>query len=156
AGSAFGLLSQLLRGACAIRDGEPLSVSTAKLVARVSARIEARQRQGVTEFLGEIVGVQFEEQAALSLRAARMDAQLMNDRMRGAFLDFLRAECAVRPVLLVLEDLHWGDRPTVQFLDHALRELAEAPLMIVALARPDVRETFPNLWAGRRVQEIQL
>jgi len=57
------------------------------------------------------------------LRAARQDAQLMNEQMLAAFLDFLRAATAAQPLVLVLEDLHWGDRPTVQFLDSALREL---------------------------------
>ena len=35
------------------------------------------------------------------------------------------------PVLLVLDDLHWADRPTLQLLRHVLRAQDEAPLLIV-------------------------
>jgi hypothetical protein len=72
-------------------------------------------------------------------------------------MDFLRAETAVHPVLLVLEDLHWGDFGTVRFIDMALRDRSEQPWMVLALARPEVYEVFPKLWAERQnVQEIRL
>ena len=62
----------------------------------------------------------------------------MSDQITLAMLDFLRAECAARPLLLVLEDLHWGDALTVKLCEAALRELAGSPLMVLALARPEV------------------
>ncbi|HWO17831.1 MAG TPA: protein kinase [Kofleriaceae bacterium] len=156
AGSAFGLLSQLLRDVCGIRDGEPPGAQRDKLAARVAARIAAGERGRVTELLGEIVGVPFSDDESPALRAARRDAQLMNDQMRAAFLDFLGAELEAQPVLLVLEDVQWGDRPTLQFLDAALRELRDRPLLVLALARPEVHELFPELWAERGVHKIAL
>jgi tetratricopeptide (TPR) repeat protein len=73
----------------------------------------------------------------------------MGDQMRGARVDFLDAECRAQPVLLVLEDLHWGDLPTVQYVDAALRLLGERPFLVVALTRPDVEDRFPGLWSRR-------
>src|SRR5262249_18821903 len=32
----------------------------------------------------------------------------------------------------------------------------ESPLFVLALARPEVHDLFPALWAGRRIQGIQL
>src|SRR6185437_12882159 len=58
------------------------------------------------------------------------------------------AECAARPVLLVLEDLHWGDALTVKLCGRALRELEGSALMVLALARPEIDELFPDLWAS--------
>jgi serine/threonine protein kinase/tetratricopeptide (TPR) repeat protein len=156
AGSAFGLLSQILRSACGILDSDPLEVQRDKLVARVATRIEDSERQRVAEFLGEIAGTPFPDDDQLPLRVARQDAQLMNEQMRAAFLDFLRAETTANPVLLVLEDMQWGDRPTVQFLDVALRDLRERPFFVVALARPEVHELFPDLWEERSIQKIAL
>jgi eukaryotic-like serine/threonine-protein kinase len=156
AGSAFGLLSQILRSACGILDSEPLDVQREKLAAQVAVRIGASERQRVAEFLGEVAGVSFPDDDNLPLRVARQDAQLMNEQMRAAFLDFLRAEAEVDPVVFVLEDVHWGDRPTVQFLDIALRDLRESPLFVLALARPEVNELFPELWAERSIQKIPL
>ena len=66
------------------------------------------------------------------------------------------AESAAQPLVLVLEDLHWGDLPSVKFIDSALRAASERPFMVLALARPEVHETFPNLWEQRSLQEIRL
>lgn len=155
AGSAFSLLGQPLRRACGIQDGEPLALRRQKILARVRGRItEGASR--VAEFLGEIVGAPFPDDESLSLRTARADPQLMNDQMRTAFVEFLGAECEAGPVLILLEDLHWGDHPTVKFLDRALRDLRARPLFVLALGRPEVRDVFPDLWGERYVQEISL
>src|SRR5262249_42515299 len=81
---------------------------------------------------------------------------LMGDQMRRAWAEFLSAECTRGPVLIIIEDLHWSDLPSVQFLDAALGTQRERPLMVLATARPDVHERFPALWAERDVQKIKL
>jgi tetratricopeptide (TPR) repeat protein len=71
-------------------------------------------------------------------------------------VDFLEAECRAGPVLLVLEDLQWGDQPTVDYVDTALRLLGDRPLMVLATARPEVGEAFPALWAERGTTELRI
>jgi tRNA A-37 threonylcarbamoyl transferase component Bud32 len=159
AGSTLDLLAQALRGTLGISGGEPLDERRDKIVRRVAQHIPAADQKRVAEFLGELVGTPFpgtDEDGSL-LRVTRQDAQLMNEQMRRAWLDFLTAETAVRPVLLLLEDLQWGDIGTVRFIDAALREHGKRPWMVLALARPEVFEIFPRLWADRpHVQEIRL
>jgi eukaryotic-like serine/threonine-protein kinase len=156
AGSAFGLLAEALHNAAGIHAGEPLGTRQKKLRARVARHVSALDVGRVAEFLGEIAGTPFPEEGSVQLRAARRDAMLMGDQMRRAWEDFLFAECAAQPVVLVLEDLHWGDLPTIKLVDAALRRLAEQPLLVVALARPSVHQIFPGLWAERGLQEIRL
>jgi tetratricopeptide (TPR) repeat protein len=163
AGSTLDLLAQALRGALGLHDGEPLSARHDKLRGRVAEHVPPGDRDRVTAFLGELVGVPLPDDndvagaAVAALRAARQDAQLMSELMRKAWLDFLRAETAAHPVVLVLEDLHWGDFGTVRFLDAALRDLSKQKWMVLALARPEVFEVFPKLWAERQnVQEFRL
>jgi tetratricopeptide (TPR) repeat protein len=156
AGSPFGLLGQALRSACGIVGGEPLEARRAKLAAKVAESVPAAAARRVTEFLGELIGTPMPDEESTPLRAARRDAQLMADQMLRAWQDFLRAELTRGPVLLVLEDLHWGDLSTVRFVDAALRELSDKPWMVLALARPEVHELFPKLWADRRIEEIRL
>jgi tetratricopeptide (TPR) repeat protein len=156
AGSAFGMLRQALRGACGMLAGERLSVRHDKLRARLSRRLPAADQNRVTEFLGELLAAPLPDDDSPLLRAARQDAQIMGGQVRRAWEDFLRAECAAQPVLLVLEDLHWGDLPTVQFVDSALRSLKKLPLMVLAMARPQVHEMFPKLWAERDLHEVRL
>jgi eukaryotic-like serine/threonine-protein kinase len=59
-------------------------------------------------------------------------------------------------VLIVLEDLHWGDLSTIKLMYATLGALGDQPLMVLALARNNVTELFPQLWADRCVQEIRL
>ena len=76
--------------------------------------------------------------------------------MRRAWEDFLDRECAAQPLLLVLEDFHWGDLATVHTIDTALRMLCDRPFMVLVLARPEVSDLFPRLWQDRGVQHLRL
>ncbi|HEX2688139.1 MAG TPA: protein kinase, partial [Kofleriaceae bacterium] len=159
AGSTLDLLAQALRSALGIHGGEALPERRDQIRVRVAEHVPAGEQKRVMEFLGELVGAPFPggDEGSAALRAARQDAQLMSEQMRKAWMDFLKAETSVHPVLLVLEDLHWGDFGTVRFIDTALRDLSEQPWMVLALARPEVYEVFPKLWAERQnVQEIRL
>ncbi len=150
------MLAGMLRREAGIAPGEPLEASRRKLEARAARVLPPEAARRVATFLGEIVGVRFEDASDVPLRAARSDPQLMGDQMQRAFVDLLEAECALRPLVLLLDDLQWGDRPTVAALDVALRVLEERPLALVAFARPEVDETFPGLWENRGAQRIPL
>jgi predicted ATPase len=75
---------------------------------------------------------------------------------RRAFDDWVAAECAKGPLLLVIEDLQWGDQPSVRILDAVLRDRRDAPLALLTFARPEVHDLFPHLWADRELDEIRL
>ncbi|WP_438031190.1 protein kinase domain-containing protein [Sorangium sp. So ce233] len=154
AGAAFGLLAQVLRRALGVADGAPAAAVQRRIRERLARHGEDGER--MAPFLGEIVGAPFSDEASEALRAARRSSMLMGDQLHLVWEEFLRAECAAQPVLLVLEDMHWGDLPTVAMINSALRNLRDAPFMVLALGRPEVREMFPKLWAGRGVQEVEL
>ncbi|WP_433926805.1 protein kinase [Sorangium cellulosum] len=157
AGSAFGLLAHALRRAMGILDGEPIEARRRKVLDRVE-QLDGLGARGphVAAFLGEIVGATFPDEGDVQLRAARQNPVLMGDRLRQAFEDFVRAECQRQPVVLVLEDLHWGDLPTVNLVDAALQHARELPFFVLALARPEVNDLFPALWSERNGLRMRL
>ncbi|MDY7226230.1 protein kinase domain-containing protein [Hyalangium rubrum] len=155
AGSAYDLLGQAVRRLCGAVDGEPLEARRERLSRYVSEHLPPEQVKDTGVFLGELCGIPFPVDNSPKLRAAHEDPRLMSAQVTRAMVAFLRAHCAQRPVLLVLEDLHWSDAPTVRLVEEVLRELAECPLMVLALARPDVKELFPGLWS-RFLQEVPL
>ncbi len=160
AGSPFGVLAQVLRNALGIAGGEPLGVRREKIRARL-ARHPGGGDPELAPLLGELVGTPFQGDGdgadSAELAAARRDATPRSEQQtRQVFLSFLRAECATRPVVLVLEDMHWGDLPTIKLIDAVLGALSDRPLMVLALARTELHEIFPQLWADRFVQEIRL
>jgi serine/threonine protein kinase len=156
AGAPFSMIGPPLRRAAGILDNEPLVVKQKKLRARIGRHVPAADLPRVTEFLGELLSIPFPDQNSVQLRAARQESVLMGDQMRRAWEDFIAAECAASPVLLVLEDLHWGDLPSVEFIDAALRALHDRPFVVLALARPEIDEVFPNLWQDRMIHSFRL
>ncbi|HWN72161.1 MAG TPA: AAA family ATPase, partial [Haliangium sp.] len=156
AGSPFLLLAPALRRAAGIVDGAPVEVARDKLRGRVSEVVDWRRRERVTVFLGELAGVPFPAGGNDALQAARKDLMLMGQLMQIAWEEWLRALASTRPVALVIEDLHWGDLPSVRLLDAALRALHDRPFLVLALARPEVHGVFPRLWEGHEVERIEL
>jgi eukaryotic-like serine/threonine-protein kinase len=155
-GTPFGIIADAIRRAAGIRDGEPLDAKRRKLAQRLGRSTHGRDFAAIAPFLGELIGAPFADQDDKALRAARENAMLMGDAMRAAWETWLERECAAHPVLLVLEDLHWGDAASVRLIDSTLRNLRELPLMVLVLARPEVHALFPGLWSEREVQTIKL
>jgi DNA-binding SARP family transcriptional activator len=66
-------------------------------------------------------------------------------------------------VLLVLDDLHWADRPTLLLLRHLLRHPDLGRLLVIATSRPPEREGSPaltdflsGLRRERRYEQVEL
>jgi eukaryotic-like serine/threonine-protein kinase len=156
AGSPLAMLAQLVRAAAGVQARETLRARQEKILAMASRHFAGAEQTRVAEFLGELAGIRFPEAKSEALRAARRSPTLLGDQMRRAWEDFLAAECAARPVLLVLEDLHWGDLPTVHFVDGALRHLSDRPLMVLGIGQPDVNRLFPNLWASHTLTSLRI
>ncbi len=156
AGSPFALLGQVIRRTAGVMDGESADASLAKLRARVALRVPPADVARVTAFLAELAHITGAGDDDPQLRAARRDPVLMGDQMRRAFEELVVAECSDHPVLLVLEDLHWGDEPTVRFVDAALLRARALPFMVLALARPELSDRFVDLWRERDPAELRL
>jgi tetratricopeptide (TPR) repeat protein len=80
----------------------------------------------------------------------------LGGEMARAFSAMVAGALDRGPLVLVLDDLHWADLPSLQLVDAALAAFADRPLLVVALARPEVHDLFPRLWEERHVHEIRL
>ncbi|HWV86705.1 MAG TPA: AAA family ATPase [Capillimicrobium sp.] len=90
---------------------------------------------------------------ALAQRAAGADAPDAGDPdterylLFGAVADLLRhaAVAAGEPVVLVLDDLHWADRPTLSLLRHVVAAPADAGLLVIGTFRDTEPDADPEL-----------
>jgi DNA-binding SARP family transcriptional activator len=74
-----------------------------------------------------------EQQAGTVLTDDRAARLRFFDSVRHRLSELSRA----RPVVLVLEDLHWAGASTIELLDFVARRLERTPVLIVATARSD-------------------
>lgn len=157
-GSAFAVLSHALHRLCNIQADQSSSEQQALLEARIRRNLTcpAPEQRRIVEFIGELCGIPFPSENSELLRVARSDPKIMKERVQRAFLDFIGAECTAAPLVLVIEDLHWGDSLTVGLMEMTLRQHADRPLLLVSLARPEVHELFPRLGKVFGSQELVL
>jgi class 3 adenylate cyclase len=60
---------------------------------------------------------------------------------------FLEALALRGPLVVVLEDVHWAEPTLLDFVEYLDAWMAEAPLLVVCLARPELLEQRPG-WAA--------
>jgi adenylate cyclase len=95
-------------------------------------------------------------QAELSPEQGRR--QLFN-----SFCNFIARQSRSRPLLLILEDLHWADDSTLALFSHLAQRHSELPLMVVgthrvsgAEVRPNLSLTLEDLVRGRLTTQVRL
>ncbi|HEX4335815.1 MAG TPA: protein kinase [Polyangiaceae bacterium] len=155
-GASYALAGDLLRRVLDVAPGDAKTRRDG-LLARVARNGTSKGFEPgfIARFLGEIVEIPFGDEDE-ALRAARRSPELMRARLVDAASAFIGAELERHPVLLVVEDVHWADIASVRLLGSVLERLKDAPLMILALARPSVDEVHPRLWEEHRASRFVL
>ena len=65
--------------------------------------------------------------------------EAFRNRLFAVLERLLLALAKQKPVVVVLEDLHWADHSSLELLDHLFRLIAQAPIAFVLLSRPKQR-----------------
>ena len=98
------------------------------------------------QLLGQLVGLDYRD--SRHVQAVGEDGAQLRGRGFFAAFEWLTALAAApgRPLLLVLEDLHWADEASLDFLEQLPRRLASQPVLVLAFARPSLLERRAS-WA---------
>jgi len=137
---AFWALAEIVKTEAGIRESDPADRVERKLTQAVRHALadDADAVTWVTRHLRPLVGTGSEEPP----NAERQERL-------AAWRRFLFGLASRRPLVLVLEDLHWADDSLLDFVE-SLTGLAgpgKARLLVVATARPRLLERRPG-WAG--------
>ncbi len=68
----------------------------------------------------------------------------------AAWRTALEAAAAGGPLTLILEDLHWSSDSLLDLLESLVQPRADLPILIVAIARPELLDRRANWGSGRR------
>lgn len=151
-GTPLELLRRFLRRTIGTRASRSALAQRERLRSQpVAEKLDAE----ALEFLEELLGIADAEPSA-KLVAARNAPHIMSAGLHEAFERWLDALCDQGPTLIVLENLHWADRASLDALDRAFRRVKDQhPVMLLGLARPELAERKGNLF-GNTTAEMQL
>ena len=95
------------------------------------------------------------------LPAPQPDPEQEKRRLFAALTRFFKERASQRPVLLVIEDLHWCDDVSLEFLQSLARSCATQPLLLLMTYRsdevqPSLQRCLAQLDRTRLSQEFQL
>jgi class 3 adenylate cyclase len=145
-GVAFWALAEIVKAQAGIseRDTEPEAADKLHIAVE-DAFADAGESRWVESHLRPLVGLEVE-------------TGLGGDRRGEAFAAwrrFLEALAEQRPLVLVLEDLHWADDGLLDFVDELVDWLSGVPLLVVCSARPELLERRPG-WGGGKLNASTL
>ena len=75
------------------------------------------------------------------------------DRLQEAWVDLLEELSAERPVVVLVEDLHWAEDPLLDLLEHLVRRV-RGPLLLIGTARPELLDRRPGFARGRGAADV--
>ena len=149
-GQPFGVLGSLLRSFCKLDAGSDAQAARDQFEAVVApwfvSSDGADLAQGHAHVLGHLIGIDFADSRHVSGLAG--NARQLHQLAFNAAVQWLRRLSAegAAPVLVQLEDLHWADSESLDFLDHLLTLNSDTALLIVSTARPALADLRPA-WA---------
>ena len=139
-GVTFWALGEIVKAQAGILENDSPENADAKLRDAVALVVEdAADHDWVAGHLAALVGSRPGAEASAS-----------RDEAFNAWRTYLEALAAFRPLILVLEDLHWADDAMIEFAEYLADWATGVPLLILCTARPELYERRPDWGGGKR------
>jgi class 3 adenylate cyclase/tetratricopeptide (TPR) repeat protein len=100
----------------------------------------------VVEVLKQLDLMPPEEAAAASIRSllGKTEAAASAEEIAWAFRKTLEHASAARPLVAVIDDIHWGEETFLDLLEHVALLSSGAPILLLCIARPELAERRPS------------
>ena len=142
---SFHPIADLCRSWAGIDDDDDEVQARAKLDEAVGRLLGDSAESGLA-LLASIVGVALRDDERERLAQIQGDALVRI--VHGSLTELLRRASRLRPVVVVMEDLHWADLSSIELLESLLKLAADHPVLFVNAFRPGFPET------SGRIQEL--
>src|SRR5258706_9421661 len=137
----YSLLRDMFSERFQIMDSDTQTQARAKLMKGMAAMIgDGGEERAV--FIGELLGFDFSESPYM--RGIRNDARQIRDRAFNNIPQFFTEISLDAPVVLLLDDIHWADNGSLEFVEYLAKLEVDLPLFILCAARPSLDELHPN------------
>jgi class 3 adenylate cyclase len=143
---SYWALSEIVKAQAGVLETDPADEVQRKLGAAVDDLVgDKAEAERITAHLRPLAGIGAE-------------SDLSGDRRSEAFAAwrrFFEAMAERRPLVLVFDDIQWGDDGLLDFVDHLVDWSAGVPILVVCTARPELFERRPG-WGGGKLNATTL
>jgi class 3 adenylate cyclase/tetratricopeptide (TPR) repeat protein len=136
-GVTYWSIAEMVKSSAGISDDDPIEQAFEKL--RNTCEDEA-----VADLLGLAAGV-----------LDAVESERSQQEIAWAVRTWTEQLAAAQPLVLVFEDVHWGEEPLLEVIEHLAAWVRTAPLLLVCLARPELLDVRPG-WGGGRLRTVTL
>ena len=126
--ATFAPVAQLIRDAAGL--GEDLDLDAARTAIGTLLPETEADHARVVDVLAGLVGVGTARSVEETFWGVRR---------------LIEATAAVRPLVVVIDDIQWAEPLLLDLIEHLAEWVADAAVLIVGLARPELREVRPSL-----------
>ncbi len=124
---------EIVRTDAGFRPGDDAETRSSKLHARLDA-VLGEESVEATPYLSQLLGLPVPDEIAQ--RLAGMDEHGVRAQLFESYKRYLARLAGIRPLSLVLEDVHWLDASSSALLDHLLPLAMERPILFCLSSRP--------------------
>jgi class 3 adenylate cyclase len=132
-GISFWALAEALKQAASLDDSEPAEQALAKLAALLEGEEDAKL---LSAQVAELIGL--------------TPGQISSEEGFWAARRLLEAIARRGPLVLVFDDLHWGEPTFLDFVEHIADWSRDAPILLLCTARPELLDLRRD-WAGGKL-----
>ena len=149
---------EILKGDAGIAEHDDESAGWEKLERRIAALFPGEEAE-VLPYLATLLALEVRGELAEQVRY--LDGEAMGRQIFRASRRFCERLARRHPLVLVCEDWHWADESSAALLEHLLPLVAEVPLLLCCVSRPDrdssaarLREIAARDYAARHTEII--
>jgi len=135
---AYLPLLDILRSYFEIKEGEQEFLIKKKMKEKIF-QLGEKLKSALPPFQ-ELLSLKVEDEAYLELEPKQKREKIF-EAMRDLFI----RESQHKPLVLVFEDLHWIDKTSEEFLDYFIGWLANTPILLILLYRPE----YTHRWGSK-------
>jgi class 3 adenylate cyclase len=137
-GITYWPLGEIVRGVAGITEADDAEAARRKLRAVLG---DSRDADGIAAPLGAAIGLSVD--------------QAPKEEVAWAFRRFLEALAAERPLVVVIEDIHWAEPTLLDLIEHVADWIRDAAVLLLCPARPELLDAHPA-WAGGKLNSTTL
>ena len=139
---SFHPIIDILKRWASIREDDSEAESIEKLEKAVKS-IYPQEVEEVFPFIATLMGMKLTGRHAQRLKG--IEGEALEKLILKSIRELIVKAAELRPTVFILENLHWSDLTTIEFLESLLRLAAEHGILFINVFRPNYKETSDRL-----------